>query len=64
MMTFNERTKEERAIICRAYNFEIKAIEECDTTTNPWFNIIMQMKDGKAVWEGINIAVEMAFNKA
>lgn len=64
MITIMQRTENERDIIRKAYDFETKAIEECDTTTNPWYNTIMQMEEGEEVWEGINIAVEMAYGRA
>ena len=63
MITIMQRTENERDIIRKAYDFEIKAIEKCDATTNPWYNTIMQMEEGEEVWEGINIAVEMAYGK-
>lgn len=59
-MMYTERNKHEQEVIAKAYNFEIKAIEENDSSKNPWFDEIMNLKDGKEVWEGINVAVEMA----
>lgn len=63
-MIFEGRTKEEKTIICKAYDFEIKAIKECDATMNPWFYTIMKMENGETVWEFINVAVEAALKKA
>ena len=59
-MMYTERNKHEQEVITKAYNFEIKAIEENDSSRNPWFDEIMRWTDGKEVWEGINVAVEMA----
>jgi hypothetical protein len=57
MMYYN-RPLHEREIIAMAYDFEIKAIEECDATRNPYVDEIKSWADGKAVWEAINEAVE------
>ena len=59
-MMYTERNEHEQEVITKAYNFEIKAIEENDSSRNPWFDEIMEWTDGKEVWEGINVAVEMA----
>lgn len=59
-MMYTERNKHEQEVITKAYNFEIKAIEENDSSRNPWFDEIMEWTDGREVWEGINVAVEMA----
>ena len=60
MTTFTQRTTEQQDIIRKAYDFEIEAIENCDGSRNPWFDIIKAMPDGDALWEAINEAVEMA----
>ena len=62
MIKFTNRTKSEQDIIRKAYQFEMEAIENCDSTTNPYFHIIKAMEDGENVWEAINVAVEMAVN--
>ena len=59
-MMYTERSEHEQNVITKAYNFEIKGIEECDSSRNPWFDEIHTWVDGKEVWEGINVAVEMA----
>lgn len=59
-MKYTERNEHEQEVITKAYDFEIKAIEENDSSKNPWFDEIMGWTDGKEVWEGINVAVEMA----
>ena len=59
-MMYTERNEHEQEVITKAYNFEIKAIEENDSSRNPWFDEIMSWTDGKEVWEEINVAVEMA----
>jgi len=59
-MMYTERNEHEQEVITKAYNFEIKAIEENDSSRNPWFDEIMEWTDGREVWEGINVAVEMA----
>ena len=60
-MMFIERPLQEQKVIANAYNFEIKAIEECDATRNPWFDEIMAWEDGKAVWSTIDEAVAMYY---
>ena len=61
MKRYHERTEAEQAIIRCAYNFEIWAIERECSDTNPFYDAILGMEDGEAVWEGINVAVEMAY---
>lgn len=61
MTTFTQRTTEQQDIIRKAYDFEIEAIENCDSSRNPWFDTIKAMPDGDTLWEAINEAVEMAF---
>ena len=60
-MMYIARTQSEKDIIAQAYEFEIKAIEEDDSSRNPWFDEIMGWKDGKAVWSAIDEAVAMAY---
>ena len=62
MIKFTNRTKSEQDIIRKAYQFEMEAIENCDSATNPYFYAIKAMEDGENVWEAINIAIEMAVN--
>ena len=59
-MMYIERTTREQNIIKKAYDFEIKAIEEGDSSRNPWFDEIHTWVDGKEIWEAINVAVELA----
>lgn len=61
MNTFFNRTIAEQNIICAAYDFEIKAIENGDASTNPLFETIKAMDGGNEIWEAINEAVEMAY---
>lgn len=59
-MMYAEKTTQEQATIKNAYDFEIKAIEENNSSRNPFFDEIMEWKDGKEVWEAVNVAVELA----
>jgi len=61
MKRYYERTEAEQAIIRCAYNFEIWAIETECSDTNPFYDAILEMEDGRAVWEGIDVAVELAY---
>jgi hypothetical protein len=61
-MMYVERTQHEQDVIRKAYDFEVMAIEECDTTRNPWFDEIMAWKDGSEVWSAIDEAVEMRYS--
>ena len=61
-MTYFNRPTHEQDIIRKAYDFEVKAIEECDASRNPWRREILSWADGEAVWEGINEALEMAYS--
>lgn len=60
MTTFTQRTIEQQDIIRKAYDFEIEAIANCDSSRNPWFDTIMAMPNGEELWEAINVAIEMA----
>lgn len=60
MTTFTQRTTEQQNIIRKAYDFEIEAIANGDSSRNPWFDTIMAMPDGEELWEAINVAIEMA----
>ena len=60
-MMYFERPQHEQDVIAKAYDFEVKAIEECDATRNPWFDEIMAWKDGKAVWSAIDEALAMEY---
>lgn len=62
MKTFFDRTPAEQAIIREAYNFEIRAIEKEDSSSNPLFETIKAMEDGDEVWDAINFAIELACN--
>lgn len=62
MITFTQRTTAEQEIIRKAYDFEIAAIANGDSSRNPYFDTIKAMEEGDAVWEAINIAVEMTPN--
>ena len=57
MTNFFNRTVNEQQIIRMAYEFEIQAIENCDTSPNPYKEAIVNM----GLWEAINEAVEMAY---
>lgn len=61
-MTFTNRPQNEQKIIAQTYDFEIKAIDECDGSRNPWFDEIMTWADGSVVWEAINEAVSMLYS--
>jgi hypothetical protein len=56
MKTYFDRTPAEQEIICKAYEFEIKAIEEGSAERNPYFEDIKAM----GLWEALSEAVEMA----
>ena len=58
-MMYFDRPQHEQDVITKAYDFEVKAIEECDATRNPWFDEIMAWEDGKAVWSAIDEALAM-----
>lgn len=62
MTTFFNRSIKKQQLIRKAYEFEIIAIHTDSAKKNPYFDTILSMQDGKAIWEEINIAVEMAFN--
>ena len=57
-MTFFDRTPEEQEIICKAYEFEIDAIENLSTEPNPYAEAILKM----GLLDALNEAVAMAFN--
>ena len=57
MTTFFNRTTAEQEIIRKAYDFEIKAIENDSSERNPYTEAIKAM----GLWEALNEAVEMAF---
>ena len=61
-MMYMNRPQHEQDTIRKAYDFEIKAIEECDATRNPWFDEIKSWADGSEVWEAINEAVAMRYS--
>lgn len=58
MKTYTDRTPAEQDIIRKAYEFEIKAIEEGSSERNPYTEVIKAM----GLWEALNEAVEMAFH--
>lgn len=60
MMYYN-RPIEEQEIITKAYQFEAKGIEECDSTPNPWVDEILAWEDGETIWEAINEALELQY---
>lgn len=60
-MMYFDRPQHEQDVITKAYDFEVKAIEECDVTRNPWFDEIMAWEDGKAVWSAIDEALAMEY---
>lgn len=47
-----------KQIIDSAYRFEIASIESNSTTRNPHYDTIMQMENGEALWEVVNVMVE------
>lgn len=57
MTTFFNRTTSEQELICKAYNFEIEAIEKDSTERNPYREAVKAM----GLWEAVEEAVEMAF---
>ena len=61
-MMYMNRLQYEQQVIAQAYDFEVKAIEECDATRNPWFDEIKSWADGSEVWEAINEAVAMRYS--
>jgi len=60
MKRFYERTDLEKSIIRCAYQFEIWAIENESSDTNPYYDRILAMEDGKEVWGSIDDAVSMS----
>lgn len=58
MKTYFERTATEQEIIRKAYEFEIKAIEEDNDERNPYAEAIMAM----GLWDALSEAVEMAYH--
>ena len=58
MKTYFDRTPAEQEIIRKAYDFEIKAIEELSSERNPYTEAIKAM----GLWEALNEAVEMAYH--
>lgn len=58
MMNFFNRTATEQDLIAKAYDFEVKAIENGDSSPNPYKNDLVKM----GLWEALNEAVEMAYN--
>lgn len=62
MITFAQRTPAEQDIIRKAYDFEVMAIANSDSSRNPYHDAIKAMDEGDAVWEGINLALEMHYN--
>lgn len=62
MTTFAQRTTTEQELIRKAYEFEILAINEDNADRNPYYDAIITMVNGRSVWEGINLAVELAFS--
>lgn len=45
-------------LINSAYQFELQALESLSTEENPYHHTIIQMKNGKALWEAVNVMVE------
>lgn len=62
MTTFFNRPATEQELIRKAYDFEVKAIKEDSAEPNPFRKAVLALADGIALWEGINQALEMAFN--
>ena len=58
MKSYNERSTIEQDMIHKAYDFEIKAIENLSHEPNPYFEILKAMN----LWEALNEAVEMKYN--
>ena len=52
-----------KQIINLAYRFEIASIESNSTARNPYYNTIMQMENGVALWEAVNLMVESYTNQ-
>lgn len=51
-------TKTELRIAYLAYKFEMNAIATLDTSDNPYYFTIMDMPNGRKIWEVVNLAVE------
>lgn len=62
MIKFTERTNVEQALIRRAYQYEIEAIERVDARPNPHYESIISLREGRELWEAINEAVWLAYN--
>ena len=52
-----------KQIICLAYRFEIASIELNKAAKNPYYDTIIQLKNGKALWEVVNLMVESYTNQ-
>lgn len=63
MITYFDRTAEEKQIIDNAFNFEYDAIANGSTAPNPYFNVIREMTDGDKVIAAINDFFELWRNE-
>ena len=57
MKTYFDRTPAEQEIIRKAYDFEVNAIEACDSSPNPYFKAVKAM----GLLEALNEALEEAY---
>ena len=62
-MMYTNRPQHEQEVIAKAYDFEVRAIEECDATRNPWHKEIISWADGKAVWDAIDEALALKYGE-
>lgn len=62
-MMYTNRPQHEQEVIAKAYDFEVRAIEECDATRNPWHKEIMSWADGRAVWDAIDEALALKYGE-
>ena len=51
-----------KQVIDLAYRFEIASIETNSTTRNPYYDTIIQIDNGGALWEAVNLMVESYTN--
>lgn len=52
-----------RHIVRCAYDFEVSAIEACDSKRNPYVDEILSWENGSEIWEAINVALELKYGR-
>lgn len=65
MKTYYERTIKEQELIRKTYKFEKEACDAGSSEPNPYTPKLLALEDGEALFEAINVALEMEYgNKA